>query len=153
MKRKWLPPPLASTGPPPQLGLPRWLSGKKNMPDNAGAAGDRILIFGLGRSPGGGNCSLLQYSCLGNPMDRSAWQAIVQGVTESGTTEQLSTHCPPPQYYFPPEQPQKRALLSFTAASGQAHADRADLNLVANAWFQQWEFSPLLIHKLLTLPS
>ena len=54
------------------------------------------------------------------------------GHKESDTTEQLSTHCPP-QYYFPPEQPQKRALLSFTAASGQAHADRADLNLVANA--------------------
>ena len=32
---------------------------------------------GLGRSPGEGNGNLLQYSCLGNSMDRGAWQAIV----------------------------------------------------------------------------
>ena len=67
------------------VGASRVARGKKNMPDNAGAAGDRISIFGLGRSPGGGNCYLLQYSCLGNTMDRSAWQAIVQGVTKSLT--------------------------------------------------------------------
>ena len=85
MRRKQLPPPLASPSPPPQLGLPRWFSGKKNTPDNAGAAGDRSSVFGLGRSPGGGNCYLLQYSCLRNPMDRRAWWAIVHGVTESLT--------------------------------------------------------------------
>ena len=33
-----------------------------------------------GRSPGEGNCNSLQYSCLENPMDRGAWQAIVHGV-------------------------------------------------------------------------
>ena len=33
----------------------------------------------------------LQYSCLGNPMDRGAWWVTVHGVTESDTTEQLST--------------------------------------------------------------
>ena len=32
---------------------------------------------------GAGNGNLLQYSCLGNPMDREAWQASVHGVTES----------------------------------------------------------------------
>ena len=37
----------------------------------------------LGRSPGGGNGSPLQYSCLENPMDRGAWQAMVNGVTKS----------------------------------------------------------------------
>jgi len=42
-----------------------------------------ILISGLGRSPGGGNGNLLQYSCLGNPMDRGAWWARVHGVAES----------------------------------------------------------------------
>ena len=52
----------------------------KNPPANAGDAG---LIPGSGRSPGKGNCNLLQYSCLGNPMDREAWWATVQGVTES----------------------------------------------------------------------
>ena len=58
----------------------------KNLPANAGDAGDMGLIPGLGRSPGGGNGNLLQYSCLGKPMDRGAWQATVQeGVTRSWT--------------------------------------------------------------------
>ena len=38
-------------------------------------AGDQGLIPCLGRSPGGGNGSPLQYSCLGNPMGRGAWRA------------------------------------------------------------------------------
>ena len=42
----------------------------KNPPANVGDAG---LIPGLGRSPGGGNGSPLQYSYLENPMDRGAW--------------------------------------------------------------------------------
>ena len=41
-----------------------------------------------GRSPGGGNDSPLQYSCLENPMDRGAWWAIAHRVTESDTTEE-----------------------------------------------------------------
>ena len=48
-------------------------------------AGDLASIPGLGRSPGEGNGNLLQYSCLENPMDRGAWQAIVQRVTKSQT--------------------------------------------------------------------
>ena len=51
----------------------------KNLPANAGEAG---LIPGQGRSPGEGNGNPLQYSCLGNPMDRGAWWAAVHGVTE-----------------------------------------------------------------------
>ena len=39
----------------------------KNPPANAGDAG---LIPGLGKSPGGGSGNSLQYTCLGNPMDR-----------------------------------------------------------------------------------
>ena len=38
---------------------------------------------GWGRSPGGGNSNPLQCSCLGNPMDRGARQAIVHGVAKS----------------------------------------------------------------------
>ena len=49
---------------------------------NEGDAGDMVLISGSGRSPGGGHGILLQYSCLGNPMDRVAWWAIVHGVTK-----------------------------------------------------------------------
>ena len=37
---------------------------------------------GLGRAPGGGNGNPLQHSCLGNPMDRGAWQATVHGVAK-----------------------------------------------------------------------
>ena len=42
---------------------------------------DAGSISGSGRSPGGGNGNPLQYSCLGNPMDRGARWAIVPGVT------------------------------------------------------------------------
>ena len=52
----------------------------KNPPANAGGAGS---IPGSGRSPGEGNGNPLQYSCLGNPMDKEAWQAIVHGVPKS----------------------------------------------------------------------
>ena len=51
----------------------------KNPPANAGDVGS---IPGLGRSPGDGNGNPLQYSCLGNPVDRGEWQATVHGVTK-----------------------------------------------------------------------
>ena len=54
-------------------------SAVENLPANSGDAGS---IPGSGRSPGERNGKLLQYSCLGNPMDRGAWQAIIQGVTK-----------------------------------------------------------------------
>ena len=49
----------------------------KNPLANAGDAG---LIPGLGRSTGEGNGNSLQYSCLGNPMDRGAWWATAHGI-------------------------------------------------------------------------
>ena len=51
----------------------------KNSPANEG---DLDSTPGSGKSPGGGNDYPLQYSCLGNPMDRGAWQAIVHRVTK-----------------------------------------------------------------------
>ena len=51
----------------------------KNLPANVGNLG---LIPGSGRSPGEGHGNPLQYSCLGNPMDRGAWRAIGHGVTK-----------------------------------------------------------------------
>ena len=56
-----------------------------NPPAIAGDAGDMNSVPGLGRSPGEGNGNPLQYSCLGNPMDRAAWWATVHGVTKSQT--------------------------------------------------------------------
>ena len=53
----------------------------KNLLANAGS------IPGLGRSPGGEHGNPLQYSCLENPMDRGAWEAMAHRVTESATTE------------------------------------------------------------------
>ena len=54
----------------------------KNLPANAGGLGS---IPGSGRSPGERKDNPLQYSCLGNPKDREAWQAILHGVTKSWT--------------------------------------------------------------------
>ena len=48
-------------------------------------AGDVSLILGSRRSPEEGNSNPLQYSCLGNPMDRGVWKSTVYGVTESPT--------------------------------------------------------------------
>ena len=57
----------------------------------AADAGDASLIPGSGRSPGEGNGNLLQYSCLGNPMNRGAWWATIHGIAkESDRTEQLT---------------------------------------------------------------
>ena len=64
--------------------LPRRLSSKE-LPSNAGDTGDVSWIPGWGRSPGGGNGNLLQYSCLGNPTDRRTWKATVHGVIKSWT--------------------------------------------------------------------
>ena len=62
-------------------GVP-WGSAGKEPACNVGDLGP---IPGLGRSPGEGRGSPLQYSCLENPMDRGAWWAIVHGVTKSRT--------------------------------------------------------------------
>ena len=59
----------------------------KTLPANAGDARDAGSISGSERSSGVGNGKPLQYACLGDPMDKGAWQATVHEMTE-----QISTH-------------------------------------------------------------
>ena len=61
---------------PPLPGFPG-SSVAKSPPASAGATGNVGFMPGLGRSPGGGNGNPLKYSCLGNPIDKGAWQATV----------------------------------------------------------------------------
>ena len=72
------------------VGLPWWLSGK----ESACNARDLGSVPGLRRSPGEGNGYPLQYSCLGNPMGRGPWWAIVHGIANSWTrlSSQTDTH-------------------------------------------------------------
>ena len=71
------------------MGFPRGSVGKESA-CNAAEVG---LIPGLGRSPGEGSGNPLQYSCLGNPMDRAAWWATVHGVAR--VRHDLVTKPPP----------------------------------------------------------
>ena len=64
----------------------------RNLSASAGDTRDACLIPGLGKSHGVGSSNLLQYSCLENSMDRRDWQATVQGITESDSTEHTHTH-------------------------------------------------------------
>ena len=59
--------------------------GGSDSKEPACRVGDPGSIPGSGRSPGGGHDNPLQYSGLGNPMDRGAWRATVHGVTKSQT--------------------------------------------------------------------
>ena len=53
------------------------------MQESSSNAGNAGWIPGLGRFPGEGNGNPLQYSCLGNLMDRGAWQTTVHGFAKS----------------------------------------------------------------------
>ena len=82
--------------------LPLGLSGE----ESTCGAGDTGSIPGSGRSPGGGNGSPLQHSCLENPMAGEAWRTTVRMVTKSDTTEWLST-------WWPLKQGRARVVLKW----------------------------------------
>ena len=54
----------------------------KNPTVNAGDIKDSGLLPEWGRYPGGGHGNPLQYSCLGNPMDRGVWQTAAHEVAK-----------------------------------------------------------------------
>ena len=85
------------------LGFP----GDSDSNESACNIGDLGSIPGLGRSPGEGNGSPLQYSCLEISRDRGAWQAVVHGVAESWT--QLSDF-----HLYYPEISKNGPILFFT---------------------------------------
>ena len=76
--------------------LPGGASGEE--PARAGDIRDAASTPGSGRCPGGGHGNPLQYSCLENPMDRGAWRAAVQRVTESQTRLSDLARTPSPSH-------------------------------------------------------
>ena len=93
----------------------------KNLP--IGDSRDAGSILGLGRSLGVGNGNLLQYSCLGNSMDRQAWWATVHGVTKSQThTQPRNESIDPGNHHQWLLIPQKRARANpYVPPSGTTH--------------------------------
>ena len=68
---------------------------EKNLPSKAGDVGSIPMS---GRSPGEGNGSSLQYSCLGNPMDRGDWHTTVHGVEKRVRHDLATKQQQPPLY-------------------------------------------------------
>ena len=68
------------------MGFPGGSVGKESS-CNAGDTGDAGSILGSGRSLGGGQGNSLQYSCLENPMNKGAWQAMVHRVNKEATED------------------------------------------------------------------
>ena len=91
-------------------------------------ARDSGLIPWLARSPGGGNRTPLQYSCIENPMERGAWWATVQGVAKSWA--QLST-----QHFHFSDTNKMQALRFLEITSlGALRLDRSDRFPLASIW-------------------
>ena len=86
----------------------------KNPPARAGDLRDVGSISGSGRSPGGGNGTPLQHSCLENPVARGAWWAAAHEGAESDTTErahsELSTLS---ELWWETVLPARRRILLF----------------------------------------
>ena len=100
----------------------------KNLPANAGDAGDSWFDPWVRKIPGGGNDNPLQYSCLDNPMDRGARWATAHGVSKSQT--RLSTPLPLGEVEYP---------LSQTTTTC------TPVNRI------QWEYCPLLLCNMASL--
>ena len=103
--------------------LPLGLSGE----ESTCGAGDTGSIPGSGRSPGGGNGSPLQHSCLENPMAGEAWRTTVRMVTKSDTTEGLST-------WWPLKQGRARVVLKWKWKCSSLSRARLFVTLCIVVW-------------------
>ena len=63
------------------------IPGGSAVTNPAASLGATSLLPGLGRAPGKENGYPLQYSCLGNPMHRGAWQATVHRFAKESWTQ------------------------------------------------------------------
>ena len=123
-------------------GLPRWLSGK----ESAYNAEDAGLIYGLGRSPGGGNGSPLQCSCLENPMDRRAWWGYMglQRVGHDLLTEHIDIYpfSLEPLSHLPPHP---------TPLDCNRAPDLSSLHHIVNShWLSNFTYGNVYVSKLLS---
>ena len=64
----------------------------KNLPASSGESRRHGFDSWVGKIPGGGNGTPLQYSCLGDPLDRGAWCLIVHSVTKSWTRQRQNAY-------------------------------------------------------------
>ena len=122
----------------------------KSLPANAGDKGDAGSIPGSGRSPGGGNGNLLQYSCLENSMDRGPWWAIVQGVAESCTELSMRayhthTHTHTLQFYHHLSQAPQSHKILFSLSSQVPYSSEttAGMWILVDQWKQGSTLPPV----------
>ena len=99
-------------------GLPWWLRGKEFTCN----AGDTDSTPELGRYPEEENGNPLQNSCLGNPMDRGAWQTTVRGVAkELDMTERLKNFLKSALFLILPSKDTKSSTITTFHKRGQIH--------------------------------
>ena len=121
------------------MGFPHSSVGK----ESANNAGDPGSIPGSGRSPGKGNGNPLHYSCLENPMDRGAWQAIVHGVARVG--HDLATKPLPPFSYWAS---QVALLVKNPPATADRHKRlRFDPWVGKIPWRRTWQITLVLLPR------
>ena len=94
----------------------------KNLPVNAEYLKDEGLIPGSGRSPGGEHGNPLQYSCLENPIDRGAWQAIVHRAAKTWTRlKLLSMQLHRQEFWYCNNRAKYKSMVLKVCAPNQEH--------------------------------
>ena len=122
------------------VGLPWWLSGKESI---CQCKKRRIPRFGPGLawedSPAEGNGNTLQYSCLGNRIDREAWWATVHGVARIGhdlaTKQQFTLFRYQTKFSLRMEEGRRGLLLGIVL-----HCLAPSVMVIVGVWYSKWSF-------------